>query len=71
VFSTLASDPEHRARCIDFVTDWWYLDDMALWYMEQDHLGEVYEESLGVRIFSAAQNGDGSNVLEWLLNHNS
>jgi hypothetical protein len=67
----LVSDPEHRARCIDFEADWWYLDDMARWYMEQDHLSEVYEENLGVRLFVPNQDGDGSNVLHWLLNHNS
>jgi len=69
--TTLVSDPEHRARCIDFAADWWYLDDMARWYMEQDHLSEIYEEQLGMRIFAPNQNGDGSNVLNWLLKHNS
>ena len=69
--TTLVSDPEHRARCIDFAADWWYLDDMARWYMQQDQLSEVYQENLGVRIFVPNQDGDGSNVLNWVLNHNS
>jgi len=67
--TTLVSDPEHRARCIDFTADWWYLDDMARWFMEQDEFNEVYEENLGMRIFSPNHNGDSINVLNWLQNH--
>jgi len=69
--TTFVSDPEHRARCIDFAADWWYLDDMARWFMEKDHLSEVCEANLGVRIFSPNQDGDGRSILDWLLNQNS
>ena len=64
--TTLVSDPEHRATCIDFAGDWWYLDDMAKWFMGQEHLGEVYEKNLGGRIFTPRETGNGSNVLNWL-----
>ena len=60
-----------NVRDITDETTQWYLDDMARWNMEQDHLSEVYEENLGMRIFSPNQDEDGSNVLDWLLNHDS
>ena len=64
--TTLASDPEHRARHIDLASDWWYLDDMALWYLEQDGLSEVCEKFSGTRVFAPNENGSGANVLTWL-----
>lgn len=64
--TTLVSDPRHRARHLDFTSDWWYLDDMAKWFMDQDGFEELYKEHLGLRIFAPDETGDGSHVLKWL-----
>lgn len=64
--TTLASDPQHRARHIDLASDWWYLDDMAKWFLEQDGFDELFEENLGHRVFTPDESGDGNRVLEWL-----
>ena len=63
--TTLASEPEQRARCVDFSTDWWYIDDMARWYLEQEDMANVYESHLGRRVFEPNEAGDGHNVLNW------
>ena len=64
--TSLVSDPRHRASHIDFASDWWYLDDMAEWFMDLDGFEELYKVHLGRRIFAPDETGDGSHALNWL-----
>jgi len=58
--------PERRARHLDRAADWWYLDDLARFYLEQESMGELLEAELGGRIYVPRPNGDGSGVAAWL-----
>ena len=64
--TTLVSDPEDRARCIDFTGDWWYLDDLAEEYLRRANREDVLKSQLNGRVFIPDPNGDGRDVLDWL-----
>lgn len=61
-----SEDPEHRARHIDYAADWWYVDDMAAYYLELECLGDVLRAESGRRVFIPRPDGDGSGVAAWL-----
>jgi hypothetical protein len=62
----LVAKPEHRALAIQLQADWYYLDDLARYYLEKDGLGEVFTDYRGSRILAPAPEGDGRDVMEWL-----
>jgi hypothetical protein len=62
----LVEDSEHRARCIDYGADWWYVDDQAPFHLRLDSMESVLEAELGRRICTPRPNGDGSGVVSWL-----
>lgn len=64
--TVLIEDPQLRVNSIDFASDWWYLDDLAQYYMAQVGKIDVYRENLGRRICVPDPLGDGSDVQEWL-----
>jgi hypothetical protein len=56
-----------KADFIDYSGDWWYVDDLAQYYMERASKANIYVENLGGRIYVPSPNGDGRDVLEWLM----
>lgn len=64
--TTLAIDAEHRARIVDYSADWWYLDDLASYYMEKEGLSKLFEDNDRRRIFAPDPNGTGQDILDWL-----
>lgn len=64
--ATLVLDPGNRAAHIDPSGDWWYVDDLAEYYMRIAGKANLFREHVGGRICVANPSGDGSDVLEWL-----
>ena len=64
--TALLEDPADRAKYIDLNGDWWYVDDLAEYYMERAGLEGVFTSQLGSRICMPDPDGDGQDVLEWL-----
>jgi len=62
----LVPEPEHRGLAIQLQADWYYLDDLARYYLEKDGLGEVFTRYQGSRILAPAPEGDGRDVMTWL-----
>jgi hypothetical protein len=65
--TVLINDPRNRADFIDYSSDWWYVDDLAQYYMEIVGKANIYQENPGGRICAPSPNGDGKDVLEWLI----
>lgn len=64
--TTLVDDPMDRARAIDLEADWWYLDDMAEYYLWKAGRETVFKENVGGRIWVPEADGDGFDILAWL-----
>lgn len=64
--TVLINDPRNRADFIDYSSDWWYVDDLARYYMEITGKANIYQDNIGGRICAPSPNGDGKDVLEWL-----
>jgi len=62
----LMADPEHRGAHIDFSADWWYVDDLAPYYLNVESNGDILVKECGRRVFVPRANGDGSGVAAWL-----
>jgi len=64
--TTLVKDPERRAEHIDFGADWWYVDDLASKYLlAADKEAVMAQEPR--RICTPQPNGDGQDIIDWLL----
>lgn len=57
---------EHRVHIIDYSADWWYLDDLAAYFMEKEGRSDLFKANVGRRIFAPNPNGDGLDILDWL-----
>jgi hypothetical protein len=64
--TTLAMDAEHRAQTVDYSADWWYLDDLAPYFMEKEGRSDLFKANEGKRIFAPDPNGSGKDILGWL-----
>ena len=64
--TTLAMDAEHRAQNVDYSADWWYLDDLASYYMEKEGRSDLLQANDRKRIFAPDPNGTGEDILDWL-----
>jgi hypothetical protein len=64
--TTLASDAEHRAQIVDYSAGWWYLDDLASYYMEKEGLSKLFKDNDRRRILAPDPNGTGEDILDWL-----
>lgn len=62
----LVPEPEHRGLAIQLQADWYYLDDLARYYLEKDGLGRVFTRYQGSRILAPTPEGDGRDVMTWL-----
>jgi hypothetical protein len=62
----LVQDPEHRAHCIDFASDWYYIDDLAEAFILKEGMSELFVSELGRRILVPDPYGDGKDILNWL-----
>jgi len=62
----MSVDPENRAASIDLESDWWYVDDLAQYYLEKAHRSELLRSPASKRIYVPRPKGDGSGLLKWL-----
>jgi hypothetical protein len=63
---TFVPDPGNRVAHIDMSKDWWYVDDLAEYYMRLAGKADLFQEHVGGRVCAADPAGDGSDVLKWL-----
>jgi hypothetical protein len=63
----LVSDPDRRAAEVDLEGDWWYVDDLAEKYFSEAGRADIFRKHHGSRIFAPSPEGDGQDVLDWLL----
>lgn len=64
--TTLSMDAEHRAESVDYSADWWYLDDLASYFMEKEGRSDLLKANERRRIFAPDPNGSGQDILDWL-----
>jgi len=64
--TTLVPDPDHRALHIDLAMDWWYVDDLAMHYLEKDGRSNLCDQLIGRRILAPESSSDGYEILRWL-----
>jgi len=64
--TTLAVDAEHRVQTVDYSADWWYLDDLAPYFMEKEGRSDLFKANEGRRIFAPDSSGNGKDILDWL-----
>ena len=62
----LIDEPDRRAREIDFDLDWWYVDDLAEYYLRLDGRGEEFDAEQGHRVCVPDKDGQGGRVKAWL-----
>jgi hypothetical protein len=63
----LVPDPDERVAAIDPTLDWWYMDDRAELYYEREGRLDLYRKHLSGRILVPEPDGDGADVLAWIL----
>ena len=64
--TTLVDDPMERGKAIDLDSNWWYVDDMAEYYLWKAGRESVFKEHVGERIWMPDPKGDGYDILAWL-----
>ena len=63
---TLVTDPINRASEIDLESDWWYVDDLADYYLWKAGRESVFENHNHGRILVPDAAGDGADIRGWL-----
>ena len=63
----LAEDAGSRCRIIEMTKDWYYVDDWAREFLGKEFGDELYQREKGRRVLMPDPDGDGSDVLDWLL----
>jgi hypothetical protein len=63
---TLVKNPMDRAREIDLAADWWYVDDLAEYYLWKAGREEVFKNHVHGRIMVPEPAGDGADIMGWL-----
>ena len=63
----LVADPDRRAAEVDLACDWLYVDDLAEKYFLDADRADIFRKHHGSRIFAPTPEGDGQDVLDWLL----
>lgn len=63
----LVRDSRFRASEVKQDQDWWFADDLAERYFHEAGLRDLFDAERGRRIVIPEPNGDGSNLLRWLL----
>lgn len=63
---SLVKDPMDRAREIDLDGDWWYVDDMAEYYLWKAGRESVFKNHVRGRILVPEAAGDGAEIIGWL-----
>ena len=66
VNTVLIDDPQNRADYIEVTGNWWYVDDLACYYMDSAGKSDLFRDYCGSRICAPDPNGSGRDVLEWL-----
>ena len=64
--TTLIENPQDRTEYIDYSADWWYVDDLAEYYMKKSGKAEIYRAAIGKRICEPDPKGSGRDILNWL-----
>jgi hypothetical protein len=64
--TVLIDDPQNRADYIEFTCNWWYVDDLARYYMDSAGKSDQFQDFCGSRICAPDPKGSGRDVLEWL-----
>jgi hypothetical protein len=64
--ASLITDPANRADHIDFEGEWWYVDDLAEFYLQRANKHAIFKKHIGSRICMPDPNGAGQDVLNWL-----
>ena len=62
----MVANPEKRAESIDYSSDWWYLDDLAVTYLRDANRLESLKGSGEQRVLVPDPSGKGSEILVWL-----
>jgi len=63
----LVVEPKLRAAEVELKDDWWYMDDQAEKYFEDADRAEIFRMHRGRRILEPAPEGNGDDVLNWMV----
>ena len=63
----LAGDTNRRCQTIDMAQDWYYADDWAREFLGKEFGDDLYQEESGKRVLMPDPSGDGSDILDWLM----
>jgi len=62
----LAYDTDHRCKHIDLSENWFYIDDWAEKFFQEQFGEQLYKREIGRRILLVDPHSDGGDILRWL-----